>query len=203
MLKLLLFAGFMSAIILVGNSCSGPMEPQSLDISVHNETPLSFDEVKLQWGTHLAWVSGSTLSPSNFMTILGDCERPPSDTAEVHFVEQNGRRPHSIKLNVSALKAFPIGKHEVVISITGVDQGRLDIDGPPCRYNLLVIEATKQIWAWGKPSNSTPSWSDLRSRFPQSWTNGMPVCPSGGVYTISKVGEPPICSLGGLGHQLQ
>jgi hypothetical protein len=137
------------------------------------------------------------------MTILGDCERPSRDTAEVSFVERKSGQPHSVKVNVAALKALPGGKHEVVICITSLDQARVAVDGPSCRYNLLVIEATKQIWAWGKSSNAEPSWADLRAGFPKNWTNGMPFCPDGGTYTIGRGGEDAKCSVGGEGHTLK
>jgi hypothetical protein len=204
MRTLLSSAGFMWAVILFCISCSGPAKPKaSLDISVRNDTAMVFDEVKLQYETSLAWVSDASLSPSNFMTILGDCERPSKDTAEVRFVEHKGGQPHSIKVNVAALKALPAGKHEVVICITASDQARVVVDGPPCRYNLLVIESAKQMWAWGRSSKDEPCWADLRAGFPQDWTNGMPFCPAGGTYTIGRVGDPAKCSVGGEGHTLQ
>ncbi len=164
---------------------------------------MPFDDVKLQYESHLASVSGASLLPSNFMTILGDCERPSRDTAEVRFVEHQGREPHSIKVNVAALKALPGGKHEVVICITALDRARVVVDGPPCCYNLLVIEATKQMWAWGTSSKDEPSWADLRAGFPQDWTNGVPFCPAGGTYTIGRVGEDAKCFIGGEGHTLK
>ena len=148
-------------------------------------------------------MSDPTLSPSGFMTILGDCERPSTVSAEVRFVEHKSRQPHSIKVNVAALKALPGGKHEVVISITALDQARVEVDGPPCHYHLLVIEAAKQMWTSGKSSNVEASWVDLRPYFPQDWTNGMPFCSSGGTYTIGKAGDPAKCSIGGEGHTLR
>lgn len=204
MRTLLSSAGFTLAVILFCISCGGPPKPKaSLDISIRNDTAMTFDNVKLQYESSLAPVSDASLSPSKFMTILGGCERPSKDTAEVRFVERKGGQPHSIKVNVAALKALPRGKHEVVICITALDQARVDVDGPPCRYNLLVIEVTKQIWAWGKSSNDEPSWADLRGGFPQDWTNGMPFCPAGGTYTIGRVGEDAKCSIGGEGHTLK
>jgi hypothetical protein len=201
MRKLLSSAGLTLAVILFCISCYDPTKPYaSLDISVRNDTAMVFDDVKLQYGSHLAWVSDPSLSPSNFMTILGDCERPSKDTAEVRFVEHSSRQPHSVTVSVVPLKTLR-AKHEVVIRITALGQARLDVDGPPCRYNLLVIEASRQIWTWGK-TNATPSWADLRDRFPQSWTNGMPSCPAGGTYTIGRPGDPAKCSIGGEAHTL-
>lgn len=202
MRTLLSSAGLVCAFTLFCISCSGPTKPQaSLDISVRNDTAMVFDDVKLQYESHLTWVSDPSLSPSQFMTILGGCDRPSKDSAEVRFVERGSGQPHSIKVNVAALKTLR-GKHEVVICITALDQARLAVDGPPCRYNLLVIEASRQIWAWGK-SNNTPFWADLRAYFPQDWTNGMPYCPAGGTYSLGRLEDPAKCSIGGDGHTLQ
>jgi hypothetical protein len=74
----------------------------------------------------------------------------------------------------------------------------------PCVVNLMVIEGDKQQWAVGnnKTSNDVPTWEDLRPYFPHSWTNGKPVCPEGGFYTLGRVGDPPTCSIGGPGHSM-
>lgn len=162
-----------------------------------------FDDVKLQWEGPLAWHPDPSLSASNFKIFLGDCERPSKDTAEVLVIEHGGRKPPSIKVNVAALKALPAGRHEVVISITALDQALVVVDGSPCSYNLLVIEAAKHWWASGKASKDAPSWADLRAGFPQEWTNGLPFCQAGGTYTIGRVGDPAKCSVGGEGHTLQ
>jgi hypothetical protein len=68
----------------------------------------------------------------------------------------------------------------------------------PCVNNLRVISAAKQQWAFehNKTAQDTPTWEDLRPYFPAEWTNGRPICPDGGTYTIGRVGEPPKCSLG-------
>ncbi|HEX5218146.1 MAG TPA: hypothetical protein VFZ59_01145 [Verrucomicrobiae bacterium] len=196
-------AGFALAVLFC-ISCNGPAKSRaSLDISVRNDTTTVLDEVKLLYGSNLASVSDPILSPSNFMTLLGGCERPSTDTAEVSFVEHQSRQPHTVKVNMAPLKALPGGKHQVVINITALDQARIEVDGPPCHYNLLVIESAKQMWAWGKSSKAEPSWADLRAYFPQDWANGMPSCPVGGTYSIGGIGEPAKCSAGGKGHSLQ
>ena len=206
MRTLLLSAGLMLAVSLFCISCSGPAKPQaSVDISVRNDTAMVFDDVKLQWGTHLASRSDASLSPSNFTTILWDCERSPAETAEVRFVEHKGRQPHSIKVSVAPFsKALSAGKHEVVICITALDQARVVVDGPPCCYNLLVVEAAKQKWVMlhDRSSNDVPSWAELRTDLPQDWRDGMPICPTGGTYTLGRAADDAKCSVGGEGHTL-
>jgi hypothetical protein len=82
---------------------------------------------------------------------------------------------------------------------------------PPCHLNLELIEVCKQNWANdnGKTANDKPTWDDLRPYFPDwltnssYWTNGRPICPEGGTYTIGQLGEKPRCSIGGgYGHSL-
>lgn len=68
--------------------------------------------------------------------------------------------------------------------------------------NLRNIELIKRDWAnnENKTTNDTPSWDDLRPYFPIRWSNNIPICPSGGIYTIGRVGEIPTCSIGGYEH---
>jgi hypothetical protein len=69
---------------------------------------------------------------------------------------------------------------------------------------MWQIEGAKEQWALeqSKTTNDTPTWSDLSpyiywSGFTNRWfTNGIPVCPEGGIYTLGRVGELPTCSLG-------
>ena len=73
-----------------------------------------------------------------------------------------------------------------------------------CVDNLHHIEILKREWAneKGKSSNDVPSWDDLRPYFPDRWSNSIPVCPDGAMYTINRIGELPTCSIGGPGHSL-
>jgi hypothetical protein len=76
----------------------------------------------------------------------------------------------------------------------------------PCINNLRIIDAAKQQWMLdrAKTTNDIPTWDDIRPYLPDRWSNSIPVCPDGGVYTLGRVGEPPICSLGDKepGHKL-
>lgn len=65
-----------------------------------------------------------------------------------------------------------------------------------CIANLKLIEAAKLEWALvnNKDETAVPTREDLLPYF----KNGVfPVCPSGGVYTINAIGEPPTCSIPG------
>jgi hypothetical protein len=77
-----------------------------------------------------------------------------------------------------------------------------------CINNLRLIDVAKHEWALvnNKTTNDTPTWEDIK-RYIQDEAHdkpyvkldpksNLPKCPSGGVYTIEKIGEPPTCSLG-------
>jgi len=77
----------------------------------------------------------------------------------------------------------------------------------PCVNRLMQIDAAKEEWALEqkKTTNDVPKWDDLypylASSFTNNWfTNGRPVCPEGGTYTIGRVGVHPTCSIGGPRH---
>ena len=121
--------GLLWALVVLCSSCGAPPKARtSLDISLRNDTGVALDWVKLAWDG--PYVPGGILSPAVSKTAVG-CPPPSSETAEVSFVEDQGRKPHSIKLNVAALKELPAGKHGVVISITSLDRARVFVDGQP------------------------------------------------------------------------
>ena len=77
-----------------------------------------------------------------------------------------------------------------------------------CFNNLRAIDVAKNEWAlvYNKSKSDTPTWEDIK-RYIQEFArhesyikldpqSGLPKCPSGGTYSIGKVGEPPTCSLG-------
>ena len=77
----------------------------------------------------------------------------------------------------------------------------------PCVNRLMQIESAKQEWAIedNKTTNDVPTWRDLYPYLAESFTNyyftnGKPVCPEGGTYTLGRVGVPPTCSIGGPRH---
>jgi len=74
-----------------------------------------------------------------------------------------------------------------------------------CSNNLRIIDSCKQQWAINnsRSTNDVLSWQDLGPYAPAGWSNRGPVCPSGGTYTIERIGELPKCSIGGASHSLQ
>lgn len=75
---------------------------------------------------------------------------------------------------------------------------------PPCVNQLHQIDYCKKAWAMdkNKGENDIPSWNDLNSYVASGWTNGIPVCPKGGVYVVGRVGENPTCSIAGQEHSM-
>jgi hypothetical protein len=75
-----------------------------------------------------------------------------------------------------------------------------------CVNNLLWIDGAKKEWAQQshKFSNAVPTEDDLRPFLKQGYQQPVPFphCPSGGIYTLGGIGEPPKCSPGGVGHTL-
>jgi hypothetical protein len=70
-----------------------------------------------------------------------------------------------------------------------------------CINNLRQIDGAKQQWALEnkKPANAVPTFDDLAPYFkpgPQG-ASGIPVCPSGGVYTLNALNALPTCSIPG------
>jgi hypothetical protein len=76
-----------------------------------------------------------------------------------------------------------------------------------CINNLRQIDAAKNEWALehNAKSNGVVTIKDIRPYIERERNNpfikldakgNLPKCPSGGVYTIGKIGEPPACSLG-------
>lgn len=81
------------------------------------------------------------------------------------------------------------------------------LSAAPCVNRLIQIESAKEQWALerNKSTNDTPKWDDLYPYLANSftnhyWTNGEPVCPEGGIYSLGRVGVSPTCSIGGTRH---
>jgi hypothetical protein len=76
-----------------------------------------------------------------------------------------------------------------------------------CINKLRQIDAAKNEWALehNAKSNDVVTVNDIRPYIERERNNpfikldakgNLPKCPSGGFYTIGKIGEPPTCSLG-------
>lgn len=101
-----------------------------------------------------------------------------------------GKSKALIALAVSTFAGFV-----VAFAIPGFMAVSLSRSSNPCINNLRQIEAAKAQWALenNQGTNDTPTSSDISIYL----LNGkMPACPSGGKYTIGRVGEDPKCSIG-------
>ena len=93
-----------------------------------------------------------------------------------------------------------------VVSLPNLIKSRATSNTMPCLNNLRIISSAKNQWALdhNKTDHDTPTWNDIRPYFPSRWTNGEPICPAGGTYTIGRLDENPTCSIGDHepGHKL-
>lgn len=70
-----------------------------------------------------------------------------------------------------------------------------------CINNLKSIEKSKFLWAKEKRKETDDTTSEVDLFGADLKTK--PICPSGGIYSIGKVGEKPKCSLESKGHKLE
>jgi hypothetical protein len=73
-----------------------------------------------------------------------------------------------------------------------------------CVSNLRNIEGAKAQWGLEnhKTTNDAPTMEDIRPYMGRGVAGEIPICPSGGIYTPGRLGEPPTCSIGGPQHSL-
>lgn len=77
-----------------------------------------------------------------------------------------------------------------------------------CVFILEQIDGATQQWALEKhkTSKDKPTWKDIAPYLPKSvvvGTNGVPVCPEGGTYSLGRtIDDHPTCSKGGRNHSL-
>ena len=78
---------------------------------------------------------------------------------------------------------------------------RTRVDQTKCIVNLTQLAEAKRSWATlTKPeASTTPQPSDLG---PYLKSSHLPVCPTGGTYTLGAVNESPRCSHADKGHAL-
>jgi hypothetical protein len=67
-----------------------------------------------------------------------------------------------------------------------------------CINNMRQIEAAKNEWALeqGKTNGTAVTTDDITPYIQLNRYSKIPPCPSGGTYTIGKIGELPTCSIG-------
>jgi len=70
-----------------------------------------------------------------------------------------------------------------------------------CLANLKSIEIAKDRWADDRKAgtNAVPTNADLMDG--GRYLSSMPVCPSGGIYNLGKIGEPATCSKTSTEHR--
>ena len=119
-----------------------------------------------------------------------------SNTDEGWLVVGNGSQHAARLLAVGAV--VPIGMLSA-IAIPNFIKARQATQKNACINNLRQIDGAKQQWALEnkKSENDTPSREDL---LPYLKKQQFPTCPTGGSYTINRVGDPPECSQ--PGHEL-
>lgn len=81
-------------------------------------------------------------------------------------------------------------------AIVQQSQSQAETDRLACIANLKRIEAAKLQWAieYNKTELDIPTMQDLQPYFKDGL---VPVCPSGGAYTLNSVGQLPTCSIPG------
>ena len=81
-------------------------------------------------------------------------------------------------------------------AIVQQSQSQAVIERNACITNLKLIDAAKLQWALlnNKAEDAIPTAQDLLPYFKDGV---IPVCPSGGTYTINAVGQAPTCSIPG------
>jgi len=81
-------------------------------------------------------------------------------------------------------------------AIVQQSQSQAVIERNACITNLKLIDAAKLQWALlnNKAEDAIPTTQDLLPYFKDGV---IPVCPSGGTYTINAVGQAPTCSIPG------
>jgi len=112
-------------------------------------------------------------------------------------------------MRISKTFIFILAAIATVVLVVGVPnfiRARSVRSAQPCLNNLRIFEAAKNQWMLEqhKTTNDIPTWDDVRPYLPDRWSNSIPVCPAGGVYTLGRADVAPTCSLGDkeYGHKL-
>lgn len=104
----------------------------------------------------------------------------------------------ALKLQQNHLQQLAV-ENQQIQSAAPVPTADTAADRDACLENLRQIDAAKQSWALDNSKDVTdvPTAQDLA---PYLKGNVLPVCPSGGVYTIGAMNVSPTCSI--AGHSL-
>src|SRR4051794_2470753 len=101
------------------------------------------------------------------------------------------------KTTKQVLVAIPVILLLIALAIPNFVKPRNTYSKNACANNLNQIERAKKEWARAKQKtvNDIPTWDDLRPYIIQILPmDALPTCPSGGGYTVGRVGEPVKCS---------
>ena len=100
--------------------------------------------------------------------------------------------------------AIALGVALLAIGVRWFVYARSESASNACVNNLRLIASAKDQWALEqhKTTNDEPTWKELLPYVGYGPKNLLPRCPSGGIYTIGRIGEPPKCSIGGRNHSL-
>ena len=72
----------------------------------------------------------------------------------------------------------------VTLMLSVYQQRRTSNKVSTCYLNLRQIQLAKSLWAGdeNKFATNLPSWANLRPYLQDIYSNGIPVCPAGGIY---------------------
>ena len=94
----------------------------------------------------------------------------------------------------------------LAIAVPNFIRARATRSAAPCINNLRQFDAAKNEWALEnhKTPDDMPAWKDLSPYLSTRWSNTVPICPDGGIYTLGRIRQLPTCSLGDTmpGHKL-
>jgi hypothetical protein len=81
----------------------------------------------------------------------------------------------------------------LTIAVPNFIKARQQAQAAVCRQQVMRIESAKQVWGLEKQKTqqTRPTEEDLLPYL----KGGMPVCPTGGQYTLGSLEEPPACSM--------
>ena len=85
----------------------------------------------------------------------------------------------------------------LAVAMPSLAKARQSAQSKGCQGNLKQIMGSKERWAMdnNRGPEDIPTMDQLA--VPGVYMKGVPLCPSGGDYTINRLSEVPTCSIGG------
>jgi prepilin-type N-terminal cleavage/methylation domain-containing protein len=84
----------------------------------------------------------------------------------------------------------------LAIAVPAFTNARNGARAKGCQYNLKQIYSAKERWAMDK--NKSPDDVPVQADLTPYYTHNVPICPAGGEYTLGRLQDIPICSIGGV-----